>query len=88
MYISETGRIGTNRIKEHKRAFKTSDLRSKLVYHALETNHVSNFEMVKVLASGVSLYESRIFLEGVYTKLQPAPLNEAMTIPSEYTILY
>ena len=63
-------------------------LRSNLVYHALETDHVPNFAMVKELASGVSLHESRIFLEGVYTKLQPAPLNEAVTVPSEYTILY
>ena len=47
-----------------------------------------NFEIVKVLASGVNLYELRIFLEGVYTKLQPAPLNEAMTVSSEYNILY
>ena len=27
-------------------------------------------------------------LEGIFTKLQPAPLNEAMTLPSEYLILY
>ena len=47
-----------------------------------------NIEMVKVLTSGVNLYELRIFLEGIYTKLQPAPLNEAMTVPSEYNILY
>ena len=83
MYIDETDRTGTVRIKEHRRAFNAGDLRSKLVNHALETDHVPDFEMVKVLASGVSLYESRIFLEGIYTKLQLAPLNDAITIPSE-----
>ena len=46
-------------------------------------NQVTNFEMVKLFASGVNLYESRIFLEGIYTKLQPASLNEAMTVPPE-----
>ena len=68
--------------------FKSGDLRSKLVYHALETDHVPNFETVKELASGVNLYKSRIFLEGIYTKLQLAPLNEAVTIPSVYTVFY
>ena len=64
------------------------DLRSKLVYHALKTDHMPNFEMVSVLASGVNLYESKIFLDSVYTKFQPAPLNEAMTVPSKCTIFY
>ena len=41
--------IGTIRIKELKRAFKSGDLRSKLVYHALETDHVPNFEWLKYL---------------------------------------
>ena len=88
MYVGETGRTGTIRIKEHNRAFKAGDLRYKLIYHALETDQMPNFEMVKVLTSGVSLYESRVFLEGVYTELQPAFLSEAMTISSEYIILY
>ena len=86
--IGETSRIGTIRIKKHKRAFNSGDIKSKLVFHALETDHVPNFDKVKVLASGVNIYHSRMFLEGVFTKLQPAPLNEARTMPSEYTIFY
>ena len=50
MYIGEAGRTGTIRIKEHKRAFKSGDLKSKLICHALETDHEHDFEMVKVLA--------------------------------------
>ena len=44
--------------------------------------------MATVLAAGVNNYESRLLLEGIFTKLQPAPLNEVMTLPSEYSILY
>ena len=32
------------------------------------------------------IYDSRMFLEGTFTKLQLAPLNEARRVPSEYTI--
>ena len=88
VYIEETGWTGTIRIKEHKWALKTGDWRSKLVHHELETDHLPNFEMTNVLASGVNQYESRVLLEGIYTKLQPIPLNEAMTFPTEYTIRY
>ena len=87
-HIGETGRTGVIGIKEHKRAFESGGLKSKVIYHTLKTDHVPNFEVVKVLASEVNLYESRVYLEGDYIKLQPAPLNEAMTVPSEYTILY
>ena len=86
--VVEIGRIGIIKIKEYKRPLKAGSLWSKLVYHALETDHVPNFELAKVLASGVSLYELRTFLKEVYTKLQPAPLNEAMTVPAEYTIFF
>ena len=82
-----TYKTGTIRLKEHESSFKTRD-RSKLVHHVLETEHVHNFEMTKVLATGVNRYESRVFLEGIFTKLQPAPLNEAMTLSSEYSIFY
>ena len=88
MYIGETGRTGTILKKEHKPAFKKGNLRSKLVHHVLETDHVPDFEMMKVLASAVNRYESRVLLESIYTKLQPAPSNEAMTIPSEYSVLH
>ena len=84
----KTGRTGTIRLKDHKRPFKTGDMRSKLVHHALETDHVPNFGKTTVLAAGIKNYESRVLLEGIFTKLQPAPLNEAMTWPSEYSILY
>ena len=62
------------------------DLRSKLVHYALEIDHMPYFEMMKVLASSVD--ESRMLLEGIFTKLQPALLNEAITLPLEYSILY
>ena len=88
MYIGETGRTGTIRIEEHKRAVKSGDLKSKFLCHALETDHLPHFEMVEVVASGVNFYKSRIFLEGVYTKLQPALLNEERTVSSEYSIFY
>ena len=35
--------------------FNSGDIKSKLVCHALETDHVRNFEKVKVLASGVNI---------------------------------
>ena len=49
---------------------------------------MTNFGKVKVLASGVNIYDSRKILEGVFTKLQPAALNKARTVPSEYTIFH
>ena len=88
IYIGETSRTGTIRIKEHKRAVNSGDVKCKLVCHALETNHAPNFDKVKILASGINIYDSRMFLEDVFTKLQPAPLNEARTVPFEYTIFY
>ena len=63
------------------------DVKSNLVCHALETHHVPNFNKVKVLASGLNIYDSRMF-RGSFPKLQPAPLNEARTVPFEYTIFY
>ena len=60
--------------KEHKRAFNSDDVKSKLVCTALETDHVLNFDKVKVLGSGVKVHDIRMLLEGVFTKLQP-PLH-------------
>ena len=88
VYIGETGRTGIIRSNEHKRSFKSGDIRSKLVNHALETDHVPDFGMATVLAAGINSYESRLLLEAIFTKLQPAPLNEAMTLPSEYSLLF
>ena len=58
--IGETSRIGTIRIKEYKCDFNSGDIKSKLVCHALETGHVPNFDKVKVLASGVNIYDSKM----------------------------
>ena len=47
-----------------------------------------NFDNVKVLASGVNVYDSRMILEDVFTTMQLAPLNEARMVPTEYIIPY
>ena len=43
MYTSEVSQSDAIRIKEHKQVFKLSNLKCKLVNHALNTNHVTNF---------------------------------------------
>ena len=47
-----------------------------------------DFGMATVLAAGVNSYDPRLLLKAIFTKLKPAPLNEAMTLPSEYSLLF
>ena len=47
-----------------------------------------DFDQVQVLASGFKIYDSRMFQEGIFTELQPAPLYEPRKVPSEYNIFY
>ena len=68
-YITEISKTGTIRIKGHKRAFNSGDVKPEFVCHALEIDDVPNFNKVKVLASSVNIYDPRMFLEGVFTKL-------------------
>ena len=53
---------GTIRIKEHKHAFNSGDVKSKLVCHALEIVHVLNFDKVKVIAPDVNPLTTECFL--------------------------
>lgn len=86
-YIGETSRTAKIRIQEHQRSFKNSSQISKLVLHALDTDHPPDFSNVKILSTGASNYHSRIFLEGWFTRQHRHAINDASAIPSEYSIL-
>ena len=75
-------------LNEHKRSFKSSDIPSKLVNHALVMDLAPDFGMATELAAGVNTYEPRLLLEVIFTKLQPSLLYEGMTLPSEYSLLF
>ena len=53
LIIGETGRTGLLRIQDHKQNYKNGELKSKLVCHALDTDHTPEFENIDVLASGI-----------------------------------
>lgn len=50
--------------KEHEYTFKKGTLSSKIVIHALDTDHIPEFTNSSVLRSDCNIYVNRIFLEG------------------------
>ena len=76
VYISETGRTAGIRLKLHRRSFEKWEIRSKIVNHSLNTNHIPSFDNIKILDTGCKYCEARIFLEVWYTAIQSNSVNE------------
>ena len=56
VFIEETWRIGLLRIQDHKWNYKNGELKSKLVCHVLDTNHVPDFETIDVLSFDILIF--------------------------------
>ena len=78
---------GFLRIQEHKRNYKSGELKSKPVCHAFDTDHTPDFEDIDVLASAVTNLHQWLFLEDWYTGKQSQPYNEAKPVPTEIEVL-
>ena len=53
-YLGKIGYTGLLSIQDHKRYYKSNVLKSKLACHALDTNHVPDFECTDILMSGIT----------------------------------
>ena len=54
----------------YKRNYKNGELKSKLVYSALVTDHTSDFAKIEILTPSIINLRQRLLLEGMYTGSQ------------------
>ena len=90
-YIDEKCRTAEIRLSKYKYSFEIGELKSKIVIHAIETDHRADFDHLKVLISNINKFNSRIFLKGKlkrqrHTSTQSAPITSACAIPLENAI--
>ena len=85
-YTEEPSRTGLLRIQDHKRNYKDGELKSELLFHALDTDHTLDFENIDVLASRITNLSKQLCLECWHTGSQSQPLYEAKPIPAEYKV--
>lgn len=76
--------LGT-RIKEHNLWFKSKNLKSKFVSHAIETDHSPNFTKTTIIQRTVMFIEVEFSCD-IYSAINPS--NKAGNIPSGYSILW
>ena len=67
--------------------FKSGDLRSKLIIHAFETDHIPDFGNTKFIKTNCINYHNRIFHEGWFTKMHISALIEDTATLNEYAAL-
>lgn len=61
VYNGETGRPYNIRLEEHKCSFKSVNLQSKLINHAIDTSHIPGFENITTIKYNGNDFKSRIF---------------------------
>ena len=64
IHIDESSCTGNIRILKCKCNYKKDGLKSKLVIHSLEADHIPNFDNSKIIKSNYNIWKSRIFLDG------------------------
>lgn len=87
VYIDEIGHTCIIHLAQHKCAYKSKKLQSKLVQYSLDTDYTPDFASIIVIRSSCNNIRSRIFLEGWFTRSQNSLINESYAIPPEYTAL-
>lgn len=60
---------------------------SKIVVHAIQTDHFPDFEMTSIIKANCNIYKSSIFLEAWFIRLSKFQLNEISSDLAKYAIL-
>lgn len=63
LHIDKTGRSWSNCLGERKQAFKSANLQSKLVNHAIFNSDFPDFKNITIIKSNCNNFKSRIFSE-------------------------
>ena len=87
-YIGETGREFNIRLEEHKKGVNRAKISSKLVEHALDSDHKPDWDKRKFLWRNIHNKGNRLFLEAWETaKIKPHALNNSIELPEVYQAL-
>ncbi|UYV65004.1 hypothetical protein LAZ67_3002762 [Cordylochernes scorpioides] len=76
VYIGETSRDLSIRIKEHQRNISKLNPNSLIVDHVRETGHTPDFNNTRILHSNAKTKTQRLILEAIETMKHPKPLNK------------
>ena len=74
VYIGETGRSLKERLKEHKYAVKTGNMRNGIAAHARKTQHPVDWTSARITASEQNLKKRKV-LEAIHIREQPNNTN-------------
>ena len=74
-YIGETKRTLKVRLGEHKQAVKRGDPKNGIAVHAHESNHMIDWDGVRVKRSGMTGYWQRKTTEAIHIKLSGKTMN-------------
>ncbi|UYV79396.1 hypothetical protein LAZ67_17002464 [Cordylochernes scorpioides] len=87
VYIGETSRDLSIRIKEHQRNISKLNPNSLIVDHVRETGHTPDFNNTRILHTNAKTKTQRLILEAIETMKHPKPLNKSIQLPSQYVPL-
>ncbi|UYV79275.1 hypothetical protein LAZ67_17001887 [Cordylochernes scorpioides] len=88
VYIGETSRDLSIRIKEHQRNISKLNPNSLIVDHARETGHTPDFNNTRILhKKNAKTKTQRLILEAIETMKHLKPLNKSIQLPSQYVPL-
>ncbi|UYV60750.1 PDE2A [Cordylochernes scorpioides] len=82
VYIGETSRDLSIRIKEHQRNISKLNPNSLIVDHVRETGHTPDFNNTRILHTNAKTKTQRLILEAIETMKHPKPLNKSIQLPS------
>ncbi|UYV71762.1 hypothetical protein LAZ67_9000298 [Cordylochernes scorpioides] len=83
VYIGETSRDLSIRIKEHQRNISKLNPNSLIVDHVRETGHTPDFNNIRILHTNAKTKTQRLILEAIETMKHPKPLNKSIQLPSQ-----
>ncbi|UYV75456.1 hypothetical protein LAZ67_13000335 [Cordylochernes scorpioides] len=83
VYIGETSRDLSIRIKEHQRNISKLNPNSLIVDHVRETGHTPDFNNTRILHTKAKTKTQRLILEAIETMKHPKPLNKSIQLPSQ-----